>query len=715
MPTTATQIRALVNHEMYNPHAFLGIHVLDEGRKVIRLWRPGAKKVHLEVCGKKGEAYRVDEAGLFEYVVPDKVNSEQYRVYHQNGMLDHDPYAMVPTFGEIDAHLFGMGVHYKIYDVMGAHQCIHQGCTGTKFSVWAPHAKSVSLVSDCNYFDGRINPMRSMGASGVWELFVPGVGQGEKYRFEIRTKEGALRVKSDPYANFSEMRPNTSSVVFDIDRFEWNDAEWREKQRARTINTPVNIYEVHLGSWKRKDGKFLNYRELAHELADYCKEMHFSHVEILPINEHPLDESWGYQVTGFFGVTSRFGTPADFQFFVDHMHRCNIGVIIDWVPGHFPMDDFSLARFDGVCLYEHEDPKMGFHPHWNTHIFNYGRKQVSNFLIGSALFWLDKMHVDGLRVDAVASMLHLDFGRKDGEWIPNKDGGNINLEAVEFIKHLNSVVHDRYPNRWMFAEESTSYEGVTGPLDQGGLGFDFKWNMGWMNDTLKYFSTDSTFRHHHHHHLTFGLEYAFTEHFALVLSHDEVVHEKASLFSKMPGDEWQKFANLRLLLSYQMCQPGKKLLFMGGEFGQETEWNCNEELPWNLLQSEKNHQVRTCVKRLNRFYHDCSPLWERDFDSEGFEWIDFSDRKNAVLSYYRIGSLSRVVCVHNFTPVFHQEYFVPLRNPSFVKELFNTDSEEFGGSGKLNTTIHIVKDQVGHPIGMSIQLAPLATMIFHVQ
>lgn len=715
MLSTATQVRALVNHEMYNPHAFLGIHALDKGRRVIRLWRPGATQVFLEVKGERVEAYRVDEAGLFEYVVPESVTSEEYRVYHQNGMLDHDPYAMVPTYGEVDAHLFALGVHYKLYDVMGGRLCVHQGYTGTKFTLWAPHAKSVALVSDFNYFDGRSNPMRTMGASGVWELFVPGVGQGEKYKFEIRTQEGALRVKADPFAYWSEMRPNTASVVFDVDRFEWNDAEWRERQRTAGKNRPVNIYEVHLGSWKRKEGQFLNYRELAHELASYCNEMHFSHVELLPVNEHPLDESWGYQVTGFYAVTSRFGTPADFQSFVDHLHRHNIGVIVDWVPAHFPTDDFSLARFDGTCLYEHEDPRKGFHPHWNTHIFNYGRREVANFLIGSALFWFDKMHVDGIRVDAVASMLYLDYGRKGGEWIPNKDGGNINYDAIEFMKHLNSVVHHKHPHRWMFAEESTAFEGITRPLDHGGIGFDFKWNMGWMNDTLSYFETKPIFRQHHHHHLTFGLEYAFSEKFALVLSHDEVVHEKRSLYAKMPGDGWQQAANVRLLLSYQMCQPGKQLLFMGGELGQMTEWNCNESLPWHLLDHEWHRKLQRCVKRLNQFYHDCAPLWERDFTSDGFEWIDFSDRKNAVLSYYRIGTHERVVCVHNFTEIYHEDYFVPLRNPTHVGELFNTDSEEFGGSGKLNSIIHIVRDEVGHAVGMSIHLAPLATMIFQVK
>ncbi len=477
----------------------------------------------------------------------------------------------------------------------------------------------------------------------------------------------------------------------------------------------MNIYEVHLGSWKRQSGGFLNYREIAHELAVYCKEMNFSHVELMPIAEHPLDESWGYQVTGFFAVTSRYGNPSDFQYFVDHMHKEGIGVIVDWVPAHFPTDDHALANFDGTCLFEHRDPKQGYHPHWFTSIFNYGRPEVSNFLIASALFWFEKMHIDGLRVDAVASMLYLDYGRNEGEWIPNIYGGRENLEAIEFIKHLNSVVHEKHPGILMVAEESTSFTGVTHPLEQGGQGFDLKWNMGWMNDVLRYFHKDPIFRNYHHNDLTFGMLYAFSERFILVLSHDEVVHGKGSLISKMPGTDWQKFANARLLYSFMICQPGKKLLFMGGEIGQWHEWSCKEEIHWFLLQYDKHRGLQSCVKELNRFYHEHTALWEFDFDPRGFEWVDFADKRNSVISYLRKGTNRYLLCVHNFTPGYFSEYQIPLSNVVEIKEVFNTDREEFGGSGKINAQVAIVQDKAKRPRSLTVQLAPLATMIFEVR
>jgi 1,4-alpha-glucan branching enzyme len=648
--------------------------------------------------------------------VPLETTVNDYRVYHQNGMLDHDPYAFLPTFGEMDAHLFSKGVHYQLYEVMGARLCTHHGVKGVKFAVWAPEAYRVSLVADFNFWDGRVNPLRQIGASGVWELFVPGLKEGEKYKFEIHTKEGHLRLKSDPYAVFSEHRPATASIIFDVNRYAWTDQVWmRERGHGNKDSYPLNVYEVHLGTWKKRGDRSLNYREIAIELAEYCKEMGFSHVELMPIAEHPLDESWGYQVTGFFAATSRYGTPEDFQFFVDHMHNQGIGVILDWVPAHFPTDDYSLAQFDGSYLYEHADPRKGFHPHWNTYIFNYGRHEVSNFLIASALFWLDKMHIDGLRVDAVASMLYLDYGRTKGEWIPNQYGGNENLEAIEFIKHLNSVVHQRFPHILMFAEESTSFTGVTHPLEWGGLGFDLKWNMGWMNDTLRYFHKESIFRHYHQNDLTFGLLYAFSERFILPFSHDEVVHGKSSLLSKMPGDDWQKFANLRLLYSYQICQPGKKLLFMGAELGQWDEWNCKQELPWGLLQFERHAMLQRFFKEINHFYHHNQALWEFDFDHRGFEWIDFSDRHNSVISYLRKGSNSYLFCVHNFTPNFVPQYFIRLPNVASIHEIFNSDREEYWGSGKINRNVEIMTDPNGKKSGIQLQLAPLSTMIFEVQ
>ncbi len=703
----------------HDPHRFLGLHPYHDGKKVIRLWRPGANSIYLEVDGKRVQATQVHPAGVFEYVVPENTTPLDYRVFYQSGLLAHDPYAFWPTIGEVDQYLFGKGVHYQLYHVLGAKLKQHHGVSGTQFAVWAPAARSVALVGDFNYWDGRVNPMRSMGSSGIWELFVPGLGEGEKYKFEIRTQAGDIRVKSDPFAYSSELRPDTASVVADVASYSWGDQGWlADREKRKGVSQPMVVYEVHLGSWKKRDGFFLNYRDLARELVDYCLMMGYTHVELLPIQEHPLDESWGYQVSGFYAVTSRFGTPKDFQWFVDHLHQHGIGVILDWVPGHFPTDDFSLARFDGTALFEHEDPRLGFHPHWSTHIFNFGRFEVSNFLIANALFWFDVMHIDGLRVDAVASMLYLDYGREEGEWIPNKYGGKENLEAIEFLKHFNSIVHQIFPGALTIAEESTAFTGVTHSVDQGGLGFDFKWNMGWMNDTLRYFSKDMIYRHYHHNDLTFGLLYAFSERFILVLSHDEVVHGKNSLMGKMPGDMWQQFANMRLLYSYMICQPGKKLLFMGGDIGQWNEWKCTGEIEWFLLRYPTHHGLQTMIRELNHLYRDEAPLWEKDFDHTGFSWVDFSDQQNSVISYLRKSSQGQtqgqLLCVHNFTPSFHSEYILPLRNVSSIQEIFNSDASKYGGSGKENPQPAILTDHHGYASALKIQLAPLATMIFKV-
>ncbi len=691
---------------LHDPHCFLGLHPLDETHKVIRLWRPGASSCHLELLGKIIEAQKIDPRGLFEAIVPLETTALDYRVYHSNHLLAHDPYAFLPTLGEVDVYLFSKGVHYKTYEILGAQQIHHFGVEGTKFAVWAPNAKKVSCVGDFNHWDGNYLPLRSLGSCGIWEIFVPGIQEGERYKFEIFTQTGERKIKADPYAHFNEPRPLNASVVFNVNKFVWSDADWMEK---RTKKAPLCIYEVHLGSWQRDaHGKFLNYREIALRLALYCQEMGFTHVELMPVMEHPLDQSWGYQVTGYFAVTSRYGTPEDFQFFVNHLHQQGIGVIMDWVPAHFPTDDFSLAQFDGSFLYEHADPKKGFHPHWSTLIFNYGRLEVANFLISSALFWLEKMHIDGLRVDAVASMLYLDYGRPAGEWIPNKFGGNINLEAIEFIKHLNSIVHEKFPGALMIAEESTAYEGVTRSLEWGGLGFDLKWNMGWMNDTLRYFTTDPLFRCYHQQLLTFVMIYAFSERFVLVLSHDEVVHGKASLLAKMPGDRWQKFANMRLLYSYLICQPGKKLLFMGGEFGSWDEWNVSEALPWHLSQYEEHRQLKQCIKELNQLYLQSPALWQWDFDPQSFAWIDFFDSKNSVISYLRKSNKQIFICIHNFTPTYFEKYRISLSRIAQLKERFNTDREEYGGSGKLNGQVTFDSS------GFTLQLAPLATMIFEV-
>ena len=699
---------------LQDPHHVLGLHPIDDKTQVIRLWSPGASELYLEVKGEIVSANKVDSEGLFEVTVPTTLKKDEYKIYHRNGLLARDPYSFPSFFGELDTYLFSRGVHYEIYEILGARLFDYQSCRGVKFSVWAPSAVVVSLVGDFNGWDGRVTPMRRIVNTGVWELFVPGLGLLERYKFQITANDGVQRLKSDPFAYYSEVRPYNASVVFDVNNYAWQDKEWMQKRLQSDLNKPISIYEVHLGSWKQVDG-FPNYRELAHTLGAYVKEMGFTHVELMPLAEHPLDESWGYQVSGFYSVTSRYGTPADFQYFVDYMHQNGIGVLVDWVSAHFPVDDFSLAHFDGTCLYEHADPRQGYHPDWNTHIFNFGRFEVSNFLIANALFWLDKMHVDGLRVDAVASMIYLDYGRKEGEWLANIYGGKENLEAIEFLKHLNSVVHEKFPKTLMIAEESTSFPGVTHPLGWSGLGFDLKWNMGWMNDTLKYFKTDPFFRHYEHESLTFGQLYIFSERFLLPLSHDEVVHCKASLLSKMPGDEWQKFANLRLLLSYMICQPGKKLLFMGGEIGQWSEWSCKGQLDWMALEYPPHRGVQKLVKDLNHFYQKQGALWQRDFDREGFEWVSLSDRVNSVISYLRKGNEGILFCVHNFTPMYFEEYTIGLENLSSIQEVFSTDKEEYGGSGKMNHSPYIRKNVEGKGEGVTFHLAPLATMIFEVQ
>lgn len=690
-----------------DPHHFLGLHTEMGQEKVIRLWRPDAENIYLEVKGEIVSAEKMGHGGVFEVKVANSLTPLEYRIYHNNGLLAYDPYSFSPTLGEIDTYLFSKGLHYKLYEVLGARLSSHQGVLGVKFAVWAPFARGVSLVGDFNGWDGRVNPMRTIGSSGIWELFIPGLKEGEKYKFEIQTQDNRRLLKADPLSYGSEVRPHNASIVVDIDAHVWQDDVWMKKKEHRNLNTPINIYEVHLGSWNTKEG-FPNYKEMAHSLAKYCNEMSFTHIELLPLSEHPLDESWGYQISGFYAVTSRYGSPRDFQYFVDHLHQQGIGVIIDWVPAHFPIDEFALALFDGTCLYEHQDPKQGYHPHWNTNIFNYGRFEVSNFLLANALFWLDKMHIDGFRVDAVASMLYLDYGRNTGEWIPNIYGGKENLEAIEFLKHVNSVVHEQFPGALMIAEESTSFYGVTRPLEWGGLGFDLKWNMGWMNDTLSYFKVDPLFRVHEHDKLTFGLCYAFTERFMLPLSHDEVVHGKASLISKMPGDVWQKFANLRLLYSYMICQPGKKLFFMGGEIAQWSEWNCKTALDWNLLNYPLHQGMQRMVKELNAFYLKQPSLWEKDFDLEGFSWVNCSDRKNSIFSYLRRGEAKILLCVHNYTPAYLEHYEIHLENVLELKEVFSTDREEYGGSGKLNDSIILQKRSI------VLQIAPLATMIFEV-
>jgi 1,4-alpha-glucan branching enzyme len=705
--------KRIVEGESHDPHMWLGLH-LDKKSQVIRIYRPGSTSLHLEVCGQIVEAVNTHSAGFFEYRPRNTIAPLDYKIYHTNGLLAHDPYIFLPTIGELDQYLFAQGVHYRIFDHLGAHAMTHQGVEGVNFAVWAPGAKRVSLVADFNHFDGKSNLMRALGSSGIFEIFIPGLKIGEKYKFEIKNHNNEIFLKSDPYAFAAELRPLTASVVADVKSFKFNDEAWLKKRKNSTHDIPMVVYELHLGSWKQHNGQFLNYKEIAKELSHYCLEMGFTHVELLPIQEHPLDESWGYQVTGYYAITSRFGTVQDFQWFVNHLHKNNIGVILDWVPAHFPTDDFSLGKFDGTALYEHADKKQGFHPHWNTYIFNYGRREVSNFLIANALFLFEYMHIDALRVDAVASMLYLDYGREPHDFIPNKFGGIENLEAIEFIKHLNAIVHEKFPGVLMIAEESTSFAGITTPIAFNGLGFDLKWNLGWMNDTLHYFSKDSFYRHHHHNDLTFGLLYAFSERFCLVLSHDEVVHGKKSLIGKMPGDIWQKFANVRLLYSYMICQPGKKLLFMGGEIAQFNEWSCKNEIEWFLLKYPYHNGIREMIKELNHLYINAESLWSNDFDSRGFEWVDFSDHKNSAISYLRKSQDSYFLCVHHFTPEFNSEYFLKLPDIASIEEIFNSDAEKYGGSNQINVNPIIDCDENHVVRGVKFKLAPLATMIFKV-
>lgn len=690
-----SEYQLLFEGKSTNPHKVLGLH-RKENSSTIRLFRPGAKKVSLEVLGKKVNATQILEEGIFEYEAPF-LEPNDYRIYYPNGLLAHDPYAQERKIDEMDEALFSEGRHYSIYSVLGA--TIKED--GVLFAVWAPNAVRVSLIAEFNHWDGRLYPMRLLGVSGIWELFVPGLKEREMYKFEVLTKEGKIYHKIDPFTFFSEKRPKTASIVYDLTKYSWK----HQYSQHASMQGPINIYEVHLGSWKKKEGKYLTYQELAHELAAYCKKMHFTHVELMPVMEHLLDESWGYQLTGFFAATSRFGTPSDFQYFVDYMHGEGIGVILDWVPGHFPLDECSLARFDGTCLYEHEDPRKGFHPLWKTAIFNYGRKEVSNFLIASALFWFDQMKIDGLRVDAVASLIYLDYARKEGEWIPNPDGSQFNWEAIEFIKHMNHVVHERFPYAIMMAEESSSFQGVT---HQEGLGFDLKWNMGWMNDILSYISLPFERRKEHQNKLTFSLLYQFTEQFMSVFSHDEVVHGKRSLLSKMPGSKEEQFASLRLLYSYMICHPGKNLFFMGGEFGQIKEWNCKDSLDWKLLQDPLHQGMQNMVEKINQLYLKHPALWEEDFHWQGFEWVDFQDTQNSVIAYLRKSKKETLLCIHHFSNGEVPRYFLKMKENKKIKLLFSTEEPHFGG--KIQS-LHFEKKEGG----LEFFLPPLSTLIFSLK
>lgn len=628
----------------------------------------------------------------------------------------HDPYTFAPQLSEFDLHLFNEGRHWQLYDMLGAHVKEVDGIRGVLFATWAPGAERVSVVGNFNQWDGRAHPMRSRGSSGVWELFIPDLDAGELYKFELRQRTtGSVSVKTDPYGKAFELRPATAAKVTAPVDYAWEDSDWMTRRgNWNWQQAPLSVYEVHLGSWKKSSqGDYLNYRELAHQLVDYVAPLGFTHIEILPIVEHPLDDSWGYQCTGYFAPTSRFGSPNDFRYFVDYLHRHNIGVILDWVPAHFPKDEFALARFDGTALYEHQDPRMGEHKDWGTLIFNYGRNEVRNFLIASALYWLKEFHIDGLRVDAVASMLHLDYSRDEGDWIPNRYGGNENLEAVDFIRELNVQCHGQSPGALVIAEESTAWPQVSGPVYLGGLGFSLKWNMGWMHDSLQYMSKDPIFRQYHHDSLTFGMMYAYSENFQLPFSHDEVVHGKGSMINKMPGDYWQKFANLRLLYTYQFTYPGSKLLFMGCEFGQWSEWADKGQLDWALLDFDSHVGLKQTVADLNHLYRHNPALHEQNYQPEGFSWVDCHDSTQSVLSYLRCGGDQIAVVVLNFTPQPREGYRIGVPQPGYYREAFNSDSAFYGGSN-LGNGAGLEAEPIAwmnQPYSVEVTLPPLAGIV----
>jgi 1,4-alpha-glucan branching enzyme len=683
------ELERLVRFEHGNPHTVLGPHLEVEGLRV-RAMRPGAVAMAVVLeDGSRVEMRRLHEAGVFSALVPG-TDVVPYRLevdYREGGtFVLEDPYRFWPTLGEVDLHLLGEGRHERLWEVLGAHPREHQGVAGTSFAVWAPNARAVRVVGDFNSWDGRVHPMRAMGASGVWELFVPGVEPGARYKFELLTRQGEVRLKADPLAFASEAPPGTNSVVA-RSTYEWGDAAWLEQRAAGdALQRPMSIYEVHLGSWRRvpEDGdRPLSYRELATELADYVADMGFTHVELLPIAEHPYTPSWGYQVSGYYAPTARYGSPDDLRAMVDAFHARGIGVIVDWVPAHFPKDDWALARFDGTALYEHADPRQGEHPDWGTYVFNFARNEVRNFLVANALYWIEEFHIDGLRVDAVASMLYLDYSREEGEWVPNAYGGRENLDAISFLQETNTVVHGRHPGVLTIAEESTAWPGVSRPTYVGGLGFTHKWNMGWMHDTLEYFSHDPIHRRFHHHQLTFGLLYAFSENFVLPISHDEVVHGKGSLVNKMPGDDWQRFANLRALYGWMWAHPGKQLLFMGCEIGQWQEWSEARSLDWHLLEHAPHAGVKDLVRDLNRLNAAHPALWCDDFDARGFDWIDANDADQSCYSFLRTSADGgeAVACLANFTPIPRHGYRIGLPGEGSWRLLVNTDAEEYGGSG----------------------------------
>ena len=736
-PRLHSQIEALLTGRHSDPFGLLGPHAVDGGWAV-RFFVPWAEKARISLQSPASEnttptsdgiveAAKLRPEGFFEAILASGQTTApaptmykiQGRTHYGESFEVYDPYAFPCVLTEFDLYLMGEGRHYDTYQKLGAHLLTLEGVRGVHFAVWAPSAQRVSVVGDFNRWDGRVHPMRARGSSGIWEIFLPELAEGAIYKFEIIGPAGnMLPLKADPYAFRSELRPNTGSIVANLENHRWNDADWLSQRSGKNwFQSPVSIYEVHLGSWRRvpeDHNRWLTYRELGDQLIPYVKELGYTHIELLPIMEHPYDGSWGYQTLGYFAATSRFGTPAEFMEFVDRCHQAGIGVILDWTPAHFPRDAHGLAQFDGSHLYEHADPRQGAHPDWGTLVYNYGRNEVQNYLISNALFWLDKYHIDGLRVDAVASMLYLDYSRKPGEWVPNQFGGRENLPAIEFLKRMNEVAHGKFSGILTIAEESTAWPAVSRPTYLGGLGFSFKWNMGWMNDTLKYFSHDPIHRKYEHNKITFSMLYAFTENFVLPFSHDEVVHGKNSLLHKMPGDLWQQFANLRLLYSYHYAHPGKKLLFMGQEFAQRHEWGEARSLDWHLLQWDSHRGVQTLIRDLNHLYASEPALHQVEFDWHGFEWIDANDADNSVLSFIRRGKKSEdlILVVLNATPVVREGYRLGVPQPGYYREILNTDAAHYGGSNVGNAGGQDASEQPAQSRSHSLVLTlpPLAAV-----
>ena len=726
-------IEELTYSESADPHRMLGPHVTEEGL-LIQAFIPTATAITVKLTGngKKYPMELADEAGFYAVLIPRKtVTAYTLLVTYDNGTEEeiHDPYSFGPQFTEEELKKFGAGIYYDIYEKMGAHPMTIDGIEGVYFAVWAPCAMRVSVVGDFNLWDGRRHQMRKVGEgdASVFELFIPGLKVGCLYKYEIKTAAGLPMMKADPYGNYAELRPNNASIVWDINTYQWKDKKWMDKRAVTdTKDKPLNIYEVHLGSWMRKEiakdengegiigSEFYNYRELAVKLAEYVKDMGYTHIELLPVMEHPLDASWGYQVIGYYAPTARYGTPEDFMFFVNELHKAGIGVILDWVPAHFPRDSYGLSAFDGTCLYEHQDPRQGSHPHWGTLIYNYGRPQVSNYLIANALFWVEKYHADGIRMDAVASMLYLDYGKQDGEWIPNMYGGNENLEAIELIKHFNSILKKRDPGVLSIAEESTAFPMITGSLDEGGLGFDLKWNMGFMNDYLDYIKYDPYFRSHHHGELTFSMIYAYSEKFMLVFSHDEVVHGKGTLLGKMPGDRAQKLANLRLTYGYMMTHPGKKLLFMGQDLAEEKEWNEMRQVEWQLEEQKENAGVQKLVKDLNVLYRENKALYECDDQAKGFQWMNEISANECYVSFVRKGEEAEelLLVVANFSGV-PREITTGVPYEGKYKEILNTDAVQYGGTGVVNDRVKRAEDVEwdDKKQSVTVKMAPLSLSI----